>query len=167
MHNSHFAAKKMKENFLNIKYHSNSLETSSRYVLFIHDNDSSLWAMNMSIFDFWKKVQFFPLKGKKLTRWHFIQKLAQIVGYGQIIIGIVWSGPRRWFSIPIIIQNVSRWKNRNWWKNFKIFSLPGMFDKTSFFLSWSFLFNIWVWYQWQNIKGNEKKNAKKGVHGNV
>ena len=33
MHNSHFAAKKMKENVLNIEYHSNSLETSSRYVL--------------------------------------------------------------------------------------------------------------------------------------
>ena len=45
MHNSHFAAKKMKENVLNIEYHSNSLdslETSSRCVLSIHNHDSSI-----------------------------------------------------------------------------------------------------------------------------
>ena len=29
MHNCHFAAEQMKENVLNIEYHSNSLETSS------------------------------------------------------------------------------------------------------------------------------------------
>ena len=33
-----------------------------------------------SIFE--KKVQCFPLEGKKLTRSHFVQKLAQIVKYG-------------------------------------------------------------------------------------
>ena len=42
MHNSHFAAQKMKENVLNIEYHSNSLETSSRCVLSIHNNDLSI-----------------------------------------------------------------------------------------------------------------------------
>ena len=42
MHNSHLAAEKMKENVLNIEYHSNSLGTSSRCVLSIHNNDSSI-----------------------------------------------------------------------------------------------------------------------------
>ena len=42
MHNSHFAAKKMKENVLNIEYHSNSLETSSSCVLSIHNHYSQL-----------------------------------------------------------------------------------------------------------------------------
>ena len=36
--------KKMKENVLNIEYHGN-LETSSRCVLSIHNNDLSIWAM--------------------------------------------------------------------------------------------------------------------------
>ena len=88
MHNFHFAAQNVKENVLNIEYHSNSLETSSRCILSIHNNDSSEpCAGRFSIFE--KKVQFFPLKGKKLTPSHFVQKLAQIVGYGQTIIGIV------------------------------------------------------------------------------
>ena len=42
MHDSHFAAKKMNENVLNIEYHSNSLETSSKRVLSIHNNDLSI-----------------------------------------------------------------------------------------------------------------------------
>ena len=45
MHNSHFAAKKMKENVLNIEYDNNSLKTSSRCVLSIHNNNSSICAM--------------------------------------------------------------------------------------------------------------------------
>ena len=39
---------------------------------------------------FEKKVQIFPLKSKKLTRSHFVQKLAQIVGYGQTVI-VEWT----------------------------------------------------------------------------
>ena len=49
MHSSHSAEKKMKENVLNMEYHGNSLETSSRCVLSIFEE---------------KKNQFFPLKGK-------------------------------------------------------------------------------------------------------
>ena len=77
-----------------------------------------------SIFE--KKVQFFPLKGKKLTPSHFVQKLAQIVRYGQTVIGIVQSGPRRWFSIPIIIpERVQMKKSKSMKKKFaKFFSLP-------------------------------------------
>ena len=40
-----------------------------------------------SIFE--KKVQFFPLEGKKLTRLHFVQKEAQIVEYGPTVVSIV------------------------------------------------------------------------------
>ena len=78
----------------------------------------------VSIFE--KKVQFFPLKGKKLTPSHFVQKLAQIVGYGQTVIGIVQSEPRRWFSIPIIIpERVQMKKSKLMKKNFNFFfSLP-------------------------------------------
>ena len=77
-----------------------------------------------SIFE--KKVQFFPLKGKKLTPSHFVQKLAQIVGYGQTVIGIVQSEPRRWFSILIIIpERVQMKKSKSMKKKFqKFFSLP-------------------------------------------
>ena len=77
-----------------------------------------------SIFE--KNVQFFPLKGKKLTPSHFVRKLAQIVGYGQTVIGIVQSGPRRWFSIPIIIPEcVQMKKSKLIKKKFqKNFSLP-------------------------------------------
>ena len=42
MHNSHLAAKKMKENVLNIEYHDSSLETSLRCVLLTHNNDLSI-----------------------------------------------------------------------------------------------------------------------------
>jgi len=80
----------MKKNILNIEYHSNSLEISSRRVLSIHNNGiyrSDPCKGRFSIFE--KKVQFFPLKGKKLTRSHFVQKLAQILRYGQTVIGIV------------------------------------------------------------------------------
>ena len=38
---------------------------------------------------FEKKVQFFPLEGKKLTGSHFVQKSAQIVEYGPTVIGSV------------------------------------------------------------------------------
>ena len=89
MHNSHFAAKKMKENVLNIEYHGNSLEASSRCVLSIYNNDSRSEPCRGRFSIFEKKVQFFPLKAKKLTPSHFLQKLAQIVGYGQTVIGIV------------------------------------------------------------------------------
>ena len=36
-----------------------------------------------------KKVQFFPLKSKKLTGSHFVQEVAQIIGYDQNVIRIV------------------------------------------------------------------------------
>ena len=42
MHNSHFSAKNMKENVLDMEYHNNSLETSSRGVPQIHDNYLSI-----------------------------------------------------------------------------------------------------------------------------
>ena len=45
MHNYQFEDTKMKENVLNMKYHTNSLETSSRFILSIHKNDSSIWTM--------------------------------------------------------------------------------------------------------------------------
>ena len=70
-----------------------------------------------SIFE--KKVQFFHLKSKKLTPSHFVQKLAQIVGYGQTVIGIVQRGPRRCFSIPIIIpESVQMKKSKSMKKIF-------------------------------------------------
>ena len=50
--------KKMKENVLNMEYHGNSLETSSRCVL--------------SIFE--KKKSIFPFERQKLIRSHFVQK---------------------------------------------------------------------------------------------
>ena len=82
-----------------------------------------------SIFE--KEVQFFPLKGKKLTPSHFIQKLAQIVGYGQTVIGIVQNEPRRWFSIPIIIpERIQMKKSKFMKKLFKFFSLPISFMAT-------------------------------------
>ena len=67
MHNSQFAAEKMKENVLYMEYHNNSLETSSTYVLSIHNNDSSIWAMWRSIFDFEKKLNFLIQKRQKAT----------------------------------------------------------------------------------------------------
>ena len=71
-----------------------------------------------------KKIPFFPLKGKQLTCSHFVQKLAQIVGYGQTIIGIVQRKPRRWFSIPITIpERVQMKKSILMKKKFQIFFL--------------------------------------------
>ena len=42
MHNSHFAAKKIKENVFDTEYHNNSSEIFSRGVLSIHNNDLSI-----------------------------------------------------------------------------------------------------------------------------
>ena len=42
MHNSHLADEKMKENVLNIEYHNNGSETSSKRLLSIHNNDLSI-----------------------------------------------------------------------------------------------------------------------------
>ena len=76
MHNSHFAVKKMKENVSNIEYHSNSLETSSRCVLSIHNNNLSIWAMWRSIFDFWKKSSIFPFERQKANSLTFCTKIS-------------------------------------------------------------------------------------------
>ena len=76
MHNSHFAAEKMKENVLNIEYHSNSLKTSPGYLLSIHNNDSSIWAIWRSIFDFWKKTFNFSFKGQKVNSFTFCAKIS-------------------------------------------------------------------------------------------
>ena len=54
----------------------------------------------ISIFE---KNSIFPFEKQKANSFTFCTKLAQIVGYGQIVIGIVQRGPRRCFSIPIII----------------------------------------------------------------
>ena len=106
-------------------YHDKFLEICFESRFFISDNSGSIWAMWRSIFDFWKKkFQFFPLKGKKLTRSHIVQKLAQIVRYGQTVIGESCRvNPGDGFQYLSSYQNVSRWKNRNRWKNFQFFFL--------------------------------------------
>ena len=76
MHNSHFAAKKMKENVLNIEYHGNSLETSSRCVLSIDNNNLSIWAMQRSILDFWKQSLIFAFERKKANSLTFCAKIS-------------------------------------------------------------------------------------------
>ena len=70
---------------------------------------------------FEKKAQFFPLQGKNLTPSHFVQKLAQIVIYGQPSVESRRVNPGDGFQYLSSYQNVSRWKNRNWWKKISIF----------------------------------------------
>ena len=74
---------------LDVTYHDKLLEIcfEYRFLFPIMLDRSEPCRGRFSIFE--KKVQFFPLKGKKLTPSHFVQKLAQIVGYGQTVIGIV------------------------------------------------------------------------------
>ena len=56
-----------------------------RSIIIIHRFEPC--GVRFSIFE--KKVEFFPLKGKKLISSHFVQKIAQIIGYDQTAIGIV------------------------------------------------------------------------------
>ena len=94
-----------------------------RFIITIYRSEPCKFRGRFSIFE--KKVQFFPMKGKKLPPSHFVKKLAQIVGYGQTVIGIVQSEPRRWFSIPIIIPElVQMIKSKLMKKISKFFSLP-------------------------------------------
>ena len=74
---------------LDVTYHDKLLEICFESRFSISDNAGSILVMYRSIFDFWKKSSIFILKGKKPTPSHFVQKLAQIVGYGQTVIGIV------------------------------------------------------------------------------
>ena len=75
-HNFHFAAKRMKVNVLNIEYHSNSLETSSRCKLLILHKDWSIWAMQKLIFDFWKKSSIFSFGRQKANSLTFCAKVS-------------------------------------------------------------------------------------------
>ena len=74
---------------LDITYHDKLLEICFWVWFFISDNAGSIWAMQVNFRFLKKKVQFFPLEGKKLTCSHFVQKQAQIVEYNPTIIGIV------------------------------------------------------------------------------
>ena len=73
---------------LEVTYNDKLLEICFGFMFFISDNARSIWALQRSIFEFWKKSSIFPFERQKANSL-FYKKLSQIVRYGQIIIGIV------------------------------------------------------------------------------